>query len=100
MGRKQGGGGRGGEGRTGWRKEAERRKREREQGGRGEGRREGGSSYLVGEKVDFGLILLTAARAHLHDTGRAYTFSRHREEHGLPNDGIDQGALPGPSASE
>lgn len=67
MGRKQGGGGRGGEGRTGWRKEAERRKREREQGGRGEGRREGGSSYLVGEKVDFGLILLTAARAHLHD---------------------------------
>ena len=53
-------------GEVGRRKEEEREdNRERR---RKEGRKEGGSSYLVGEKVDFGLILLTAARAHLNDT--------------------------------
>ena len=69
------------------------------EGGGKEGGREG-NPYLVGEEVDLGLIQLTAARAHLNNTRRTYTFSRHWQKHGLLNDSIDQGALPSPSASK
>ena len=80
------------------RREGEGKKtKEGREGGREEGRTE---TYLVREKVDFGLILLAAARAHLYNTGCAYTCSRHRQEHGLLDDGVDQGALPGPGASK
>jgi hypothetical protein len=42
-------------------KKGEKEEKEKRKGGRKEREREEGSTYLVREKVDFGLVLLTAA---------------------------------------
>lgn len=56
-------------------------------------KQEGRPAYLIRQKVDFGLILLTTARTHLYDAWCANTFSRHWQKHRLLDEGIDQRAL-------
>lgn len=75
------------------------RKEKREEQEKGEdgkdrkGDQAGRPAYLIGQKVDSGLVLLTAARAHLYDARCANTLSRHWQKHRLLDEGIDQRAL-------